>query len=153
MDRGHSSEEISLRPATQADAATIRQLIAQVNISPLSLDWRRFILAVDQDGKVIDSGQVKPHADGSSELASIAVLPEWRGVGVARAIIQSMLEQHPGRIHLTCRSELGPMYQKFGFRTIQKGEMPPYFRRISRMVNLFSRLFGRAERLLVMRRY
>ena len=108
MDRGHSSEESALRPATQADAATIRQLIAQVNINPLSLDWRRFILAVDQDGKVIDSGQVKPHADGSSELASIAVLPEWRGVGVARAIIQSMQGQHPGRIPLTCRSGLGP---------------------------------------------
>ncbi len=153
MDIHTPSPAYTLRPATQADAATIRQLITQVNINPLGLDWRRFILAVDSNGNIIGCGQVKPHADSSSELASIAVLPEWRGMGVARAIIQYLLEQHPGRLYLTCRAELGPMYQKFGFRTIQKGEMPPYFRRVSRMVNLFSRLFRRAERLLVMRYY
>jgi dipeptidyl aminopeptidase/acylaminoacyl peptidase len=41
---------ISLRPATQADAGTIRAIISQVKINPLALDWHRFILATDLEG-------------------------------------------------------------------------------------------------------
>ncbi len=142
----------SLRPAVAADETTIRRMIAQVNINPMGLDWKRFILAIDPTGIMIGCGQVKPHGDGSFELASIAVLPEWRGKGVARAIIEHLLQEHPSRLYLTCRSELEPLYQKFGFQTIMMEAMPPYFRRISRIVNIMNRLSRRRIRLLVMRR-
>jgi len=79
-------------------------------------------------------------------------VPEWRGNGVARMIIEHLLEQHSGRIYLTCRSELGPMYQKFGFIPIQKFDMPPYFRRISSLVGIFNKLLHQPNQLLVMRR-
>jgi amino-acid N-acetyltransferase len=118
----------------------------------MGLDWQRFILAIDPYGKVVGCGQLKPHADGSVELASIAVLTGWRGRGVARKIIEHLLEQHTGRIYLTCRSPLGPMYQKFGFQVIQPNEMPPYFRRLSWMVNLINKLLHQPVNLLVMRR-
>ena len=152
MDRTHSAHNFSLRPATPADAVTIRQIINQVGINPMALDWKRFILAIDPFGKVIGCGQVKRHADGSSELASIAVLHEWRHKGIARKIIEQLLEQYPGRIYLTCRAQLGPMYQKFGFQTVQVANMPPYFRRISRFVGLINKLFHSPHNLLVMRR-
>ncbi len=152
MPATSSSQEYSLRPATIADAATIRQIISLVQINPMSLNWQRFILAIDRDGKVIGCGQVKPHSDGSLELASIAVLPEWRGKGIARAIINHLLEQYPGRLYLTCRSRLGPMYQKFDFQALQFEDMPPYFKRLSRLVALFNKLFHQPDHLLVMRR-
>jgi N-acetylglutamate synthase-like GNAT family acetyltransferase len=152
MKTTYSSPGYILRPATAGDARIIRQIISLVRINPTSLNWRRFILAVDRDGKIIGCGQVKPHSDGSFELASIAVLPDWRGRGIARSIIEHLLQEYPGRLYLTCRSQLGPLYQKFGFKVLHVADMPPYFRRLSRLVALFNKLFHQSDHLLVMRR-
>ncbi len=152
MQAPTSPQEYFLRPATLTDAVTIRQIISQVQINPMGLNWQRFVLAIDRDGKVIGCGQVKPHSDGSLELASIAVLPEWRGKGIARTIIENLLEKHPARLYLTCRSQLGPLYQKFGFQALQFLDMPPYFKRLSRLVAVFNKLFHQPDHLLVMRR-
>ena len=70
--------EYSLRLAAQSDFPAIRRLIHEVGINLLALDWRHFILAVDANDHMIGCGQVKHHKDGSLELASIAVQPEWR---------------------------------------------------------------------------
>jgi N-acetylglutamate synthase-like GNAT family acetyltransferase len=152
MQAPRISQRFSLRKATLADAATIRRIISQVQINPMGLYWQRFVLAIGPDGKVIGCGQVKPHSDGSLELASIAVMPAWRGKGIARAMIEYLLENYPGRLYLTCRSQLEPLYQKFGFQAIQYEKMPPYFKRISRLVSLFNKLFRQPDHLSVMRR-
>jgi len=152
MRQINSADSFSLRPATLADASTIRHIISQVRINPLALDWHRFILAIDPYGQVIGCGQVKPHSDGSIELASIAVLPEWRNHGIARRIIEYLLEQHPGRIYLTCQSQLGPMYRKFGFQVLQTAELTPYFKRLNRIVTWIEKLTRQPRRMLVMRR-
>jgi len=144
--------EYNLRRAASRDAPAIRRIIAQAHINPTGLNWRRFILAVDRQGQVIGCGQVKPHADGSLELASIAVLPAWQGKGIARLIIERLLQDYPGTLYLTCRAPLGALYRKFGFRTLTPAEMPPYFRRLSRIVNLLNRLGHQPDILLVMRR-
>lgn len=152
MDEIHEPDGITLRPATQADDKAIHQLIASVNINPMGLSWPRFILAVDPTGAIIGCGQVKPHSDGTSELASIAVLPAWRGMGIARRIIEHLLKTHAGTLYLTCRSPLEPLYQKFNFHVVQESEMTPYFKRLSRVAALIKRLFRMSDRLLVMRR-
>lgn len=152
MNEPQDSGEYSVRTATSADARSIRRIINLVQINPTGLSWKRFIVAADRRGEIIGCGQVKPHKDGSLELASIAVLPEWRGQGVARKVIEYLLEQYPGRLFLTCRSPLESLYQKFGFETIQFEEMPPYFQQISRLVAMYNRLTHQPDRLLVMRR-
>jgi N-acetylglutamate synthase-like GNAT family acetyltransferase len=152
MAANNSLDNFSLRPATPADARTIRSIISQVKINPLALEWHRFILATDVHGKVIGCGQIKPHVDGSFELASIAVLPEWRHMGVARRLIEDLLEQRPGTMYLTCQSNLGSMYQKFGFKSTETTEMTPYFRRLSLIVNWVGKLTRQPHRMLVMRR-
>ena len=152
METPSHSAEYGLRQAEAGDAKTIRQIISQMHLNPTGLAWQRFILAVDRQGQIIGCGQLKPHGDGSLELASIAVLPEWRGQGVARTIIEHLLKQHPGRLYLTCRAELGRMYQKFGFQVVIPAEMPPYFKRLSGIVNLLTRLTHQADKMLVMRR-
>ena len=73
------SNGYTLRQADSTDAGTIRQIISQAHINPTGLAWQRFILAIDEQGNTIACGQLKPHGDGSLELASIAVTPEWRG--------------------------------------------------------------------------
>jgi amino-acid N-acetyltransferase len=141
-----------LRPASRADARRIREIIHQARVNPTGLDWRRFILAVSEGGEVIGCGQIKPHRDGSNELASIAVVPEWRRRGVAGSIIQSLIEIHPGDLYLECRSSLGTYYARFGFRLMAEAGMPPSFRLISRAARWLQKLSIFKEGLLVMKR-
>ena len=78
--------DVVFRPATADDAADIKALIRLVRINPMDLDWRRFLLASSPDGMLAACAQVKPHADGTLELASLAVGPAWRGRGLARRL-------------------------------------------------------------------
>lgn len=77
---------------------------------------------------------------------------EWRGQGVASAIIRRLLEQHPGTLYLTCRASLGSFYEPIGFRAIDNDELTPYFRRLRRIVSAIRKLHIAGERLLVMKR-
>ena len=139
----------TLRLATQADFPAIRDLIDFVEINPIGLDWRRFIIAVDVDDCLVGCGQVKPHRDGSLELASIAVRPEWRGRGVARAIILQLLKDYPSPLYLICRNHLRTFYEKLGFVSITDlGAMPLHFRWLIRTVQVFQRLALIDERIL-----
>lgn len=139
-----------LRPASEADFPAIRALIHQTGINPMGLAWERFFVMLDEEGKLIGCGQVKPHGDGTRELASIAVVPEWRKNGVASAIIQRLIDDNPGRLYLTCRASMGTFYERFGFRKVRKEELTSYFRRIQKLVGFFMRVGMAEEGLLVM---
>jgi N-acetylglutamate synthase-like GNAT family acetyltransferase len=101
---------------------------------------------------VIGCGQVKPHRDGSCELASLVVTAEWRGRGVATAIVRHLVNAYTEDLYLMCRSSLRSFYERFGFRALQETEMPVYFRRINRLVSLVELLRKEGETLLVMKR-
>jgi N-acetylglutamate synthase-like GNAT family acetyltransferase len=140
----------TIRPATNADQATIRRLIREAGINPMSLDWPNFVVA-DDDGAIVGVGQIKAHRDGSRELASIAVVPARQGQGIARALIETLLAREPGVVlYLTCRRELEGLYRRFGFRTVKRAEYPPYYGRMIPLINLAMRPLG--IRILVMRR-
>lgn len=120
---------VTIRPAAEADQPAINAIIHAANINPNGLDWRRFIVA-EANRQVVGTGQVKPHADGSRELASIAVIPAWQHKGVAGQIIRALLARESEPLFLMCESSHESLYARFGFRTIKAAEMPPYFRRI-----------------------
>lgn len=128
--------DFSLRPAVEADFPVIRQLIRESRLNPTGLNWRRFIIAETEQGDFAGCGQIKPHSEGMLELASIAVTSDFRDRGVASLVIKRLLSDEPDRpIYLTCRAELREFYEKFGFRDLSLAEMPPYYRRLSRLVN------------------
>lgn len=141
----------SLRPATQADFPEIKVLIRQVRINPMGLDWRRFTVAVNGQGQVIACGQMKPVPGGLVELASLAVKPAFRRQGIARALIEHLLARSSLPVYLTCRSRLGKLYEKFGFRVLETDELPPYYRRLQRLAGLLMGLARRNETLYVMK--
>lgn len=141
-----------LRRAGPGDQSAIRLLVRIGRINPTGLDWERFVVAVTEEGEVIGCGQIKPHRDGSYELASLVTHPKWRGKGVARALIEHLSASHEGDLYLMCRAELGPFYEKFGFRALQLEEMPRYFRRISRLAGILDVLSSEGTSLLVMKR-
>jgi len=143
-------DHISLRKATQDDSAAIRSLVLEGGINPTGLDWTRFVVATDQSGTVIGCGQLKPHRDGSLELASLAVMETQRGRGIARALIEHLIAQEDGTLYLMCRSGLGPLYEKFGFYPLEYDEMPRYFQRVSKLVGVLNAVRKTNETLLVM---
>ena len=101
---------------------------------------------------LLGCGQIKPHSDGSKEIASIAVKEEERGKGIARLIISTLIKLEPERpLYLMCRARLNSFYDKFGFRAIILEEMPTYFKRISRAERIFNFASRAEDRLLVMR--
>jgi len=140
----------TLRNAGQQDAVRIRKMVHAAHINPFSLDWRRFLLAVDEAGAVVGCIQVKPHGDGTREMASLVVVPEYRGQGFARVMIQAVQAGHPRPLYLTCRSPLQRLYRRFGFRSLELNEMPPYFRRLRRIVDILSVITRREEYMAVM---
>jgi N-acetylglutamate synthase-like GNAT family acetyltransferase len=141
-----------VRSATRQDFPEIRALIHAVSINPTGLAWRHFLVAVIPENTLLGCGQIKPHFDGSRELASIAVQEQARGQGVARAIIQELLAREKTRpLYLMCRARLEPLYIKFGFRAIGLDEMPVYFQRISRAERIFNSRAPAEDRLMIMR--
>lgn len=139
-----------LRKATTQDAKAIRAIIWRVGINPTALDWRRFVVAVDDQDRVIGCGQVKPHRDGSKELASIAVAPEHQGQGIGSQIIELLLSENELPLYLTCRASIAGYYRKFGFQTANDEQMPVYFKRIFRLTKMLRRLFPSLGELRIM---
>jgi N-acetylglutamate synthase-like GNAT family acetyltransferase len=146
-----SRSTFSLRPAHETESARIKELIHLVGINPIDLDWKRFIVAVNNQDEMLGCGQLKPHGKDILELASLAVYPEHQGKGIARALIEYLLKDSPRPLYLMCESSVGPLYEKFGFRGLSFEEMPRYFQRISKLAGLVTTLARREEHLLVMK--
>jgi N-acetylglutamate synthase-like GNAT family acetyltransferase len=145
-----------IRPATQADQPAITAMVRAAGINPLNLQWPRFRVAEDA-GRVIGVAQIKIHGDASRELASLAVAPDRQGEGIGGALIEHLLTQPEGQppLFLMCAHPLEGYYTRFGFRRVERGEMPPYFRRLTRVAAVFmavAALFGERHRVIVMRR-
>jgi N-acetylglutamate synthase-like GNAT family acetyltransferase len=141
----------TVRTARETEAAQIRDLIHLVSINPMGLDWKRFVVAVDDRDEMLGCGQLKPHGQDVLELASIAIYPDQRGKGIARLIIEHLLKDSPRPLYLMCQSSVGGLYEKFGFRAISYEEMPRYFQRMSKLAGLVERLARRKEHLLIMK--
>ena len=140
-----------LRSARESESVQIRTLIHSVGINPMGLDWKRFVVAVNDQDEIIGCGQLKPHGKEILELASIAVVPEHRGKGIARAIIEHLLEGSPRPLYLTCVSSNGSLYEKFGFVSLTHEEMPRYYQRLRKLAMALMHLSSRNDELLVMK--
>jgi N-acetylglutamate synthase-like GNAT family acetyltransferase len=145
---------IVFRRATATDQAAITALIRAAGINPMSLKWQHFLLAVEEaTGAIAGTGQIRTHGDGSRELASIATRPEYQRRGVAGEMVRRLIAQHRAGsvepLYLTCASPLRSFYEPFGFRVVERAEMPRYFRRLSRVAGLIMLFTDR--KLLVMK--
>ena len=143
--------DFKLRPARAEEEETIRQTVRDAGLFPFDIIWRRFIVAVDGDERIVGVGQIKPHFDGSFELASIAVLPDWQGKGVGKKVVRKLVRDFKRTHYLFCRIRLVSFYEQFGFEKIESADMPFYFRTADLILNGGFRLFRRPEYLAIMR--
>ena len=123
-----------------------------MHINPTGLDWQHFWVAVDEHERMLGCAQIKPHADGSRELASLAVWPAFRQRGVARALITQLAGLSGRPLFLRCAAPLQGFYEKSGFRVVGPAEMPPSLRRSWQAMHwLKTHLLRAMPALLVMR--
>ncbi len=146
------TDSYTLRPATAEDARTIHTLVWNAKLNPSGLKWERFWVAVSSGGEVVACAQVKPHADGTKELASLVVDPVWQGQGLARRLIEHFLALHPGPLYLMCLSKLEAFYNQFGFSTVPDDALPTYFRRVKRLTKIVEFVMQEGDLILVMLR-
>lgn len=142
---------IIIRPATAADQPAIKALVCAARLNPSGIRWPQFLVAED-GARIVGIGQVKPHGDGSRELASIAVVPDQQRKAIARLIIRALLARERGTLYLTCRDQMQSYYARFGFRPAPPPELTPYFRRLRRLALLVSLIVPGSPRMAIMKR-
>ena len=146
---------INIRPAGQEDQETIVSFIRQAKINPRNLHWQNFLVA-EENGKAVGIRQVKVHAQGTREVASGFVLPEYRLQGISAQLIKEILSREQGALYLMCRDRRASYYEPFGFRRVPVSELPSDFRkeyRIGRIVTTLLSLFSKEKvRIIPMRR-
>lgn len=147
-------DQACIRPATAADRWAIRRLAYAARLNPCDLDWRRFLVA-ERGGRIVGTIQVRRHADGTHELASLAVAPALQRLRIGAALIGALRERESGPLYLYCASSLAGYYDRFGFRPVPRRELPPSLRhigRIARVAAALARLVGaEVPRLIFMR--
>lgn len=141
----------TVRPALEAEFTQIKNLIHKVGINPSGLDWKRFIVAVNDEGKVVSCGQLKPHSGDILELASIATHPDYERQGLASAIVSELLKTSTRPLYLMCMEHNGSFYERFGFRSVAEDEMPKYFRRMKKLFQVADVVMHSGEDLLIMK--
>jgi amino-acid N-acetyltransferase len=107
----------AVRPARAADQAAIDALVRSEPLNPHGLDWQRFRVAV-AGARVVGAVQLRRHADGSRELGSLVVAREHRGRGLAAQLIEALLADHAGPVHLVTARANVPHYRRWGFATV-----------------------------------
>ncbi len=144
---------MEIREAEWSERRDIKTLVRRSELNPVGIDWRRFLVAIDDVGEIVGIGQIKIHRS-ARELASIAVVPSWQGKGVARGIIERLLRDSLRELWLTCRSQLIPFYLLFGFAEVrERREVPFYFRVILRVSSIIRLLRPNVSFLLISRIY
>src|SRR5215208_3930595 len=146
---------VTIRPARQEDQATIVSLIRQAKLNPRNLHWEHFLVA-EESGKVVGIRQVKVHRQGTREVASGFVLPEYRNQGISASLMKELLAREDGNLYSTVDQKWLPYYEQFGFRQVDANQLPTDFRkeyRIGRIVtSLISFLSKKKIRIIPLKR-
>lgn len=129
-----------IRPATAQDQSAINRLVRAARLNPVNVRWVNFAVA-EEAGTIAGVGQVRPHSDGSRELASLAVAPEYRRRGIGSQLVRALMAGHPAPLYLFCEDNLEPYYARFGFyRLSDTRQLPAPLARLYRAGRLIKRL-------------
>ena len=136
---------ITIRPALEADQPTIVSMIHEANLNPRNLHWQNFLVA-EQDGNVVGIRQVKVHSQGTREVASGFVLPDYRRQGISAQLMNALLARETVPLYTMVNEKRSPYYEQFGFRRVEVNRLPSDFRKeywIGRIVTTFLSIFSK----------
>jgi amino-acid N-acetyltransferase len=118
----------TVRRAHAGDQTAIEALVRGEHLNPNGLDWWRFRVAV-AGARVVGAVQMRAHRDGSRELGSLVVAREYRGRGLAAQLIEALLADHTGEVHLVTARGNASHYRRWGFRAVGALRAPRAVRR------------------------
>jgi GNAT superfamily N-acetyltransferase len=120
---------MNLRIATPADEAWINERYGSVHFQPSDLS-RELVIVAEIDNVPAGIGRLVPAGDDACELGGMLVFEEFRGRGVARAIIEELLRHANGRaVYCIPFADLEPIYAGAGFiRVDNDASLPAYVR-------------------------
>jgi predicted GNAT family N-acyltransferase len=76
----------------------------------------RHVVAFGPQGEPIGTGRLLPGKKDEGHIGRMAVMPEWRGKGVGRALLERLLElAGPQTLALHSQSHAMDFYRPFGF--------------------------------------
>lgn len=112
-----SAVNITLRSASPSELAWINERYRAIDF--VESDAGDFIAVAEVDGKVAGLGRIVPFERRVGELGGMVVFDEFRGVGVAKKIIEFLAETKDFEL-LYCLpfSKLEALYASFGFRRV-----------------------------------
>jgi amino-acid N-acetyltransferase len=124
-------------------------------LNPRAPDWRAFVIA-EAGQQPVGVAQVRRHPDGSRELATLVVVAEDRGRGIARRRIDTLLDDKTQPLFTLLDSRYAENFTPWGFQPIPATDLPDPLRRqlrLGQVVTAIGSLIRRQRiRLIVMRR-
>jgi N-acetylglutamate synthase-like GNAT family acetyltransferase len=117
---------LTIRAARQEDQQTIVSFIRQAKLNPRNLNWERFLVA-EENGQVVGIRQVKLYPDGTREVASGFVLPEYRRQGISARLMEELLARETGPLYTMVNEKRAPYYEQFGFQRAAVSQLPSDF--------------------------
>jgi len=123
---------VTIRKARQTDMAKINSIALKYDLDSNDMEFQQFIVA-EEAGKIVGFGRLLPH-EGCIELGTIGVVEEYRGKGIAKKIIERLLDLVRAAC-LPARQGLKPapsvylttlipsFFEQFGFKRLD--EAPP----------------------------
>ena len=124
-----------IRPATVDDQAVIARLVHQARLNSRALNWRAFAIA-ETDETSVGVAQVRRHPDGTRELASLVVLAEYRGRGIASRMIEALLRHETDPVFTLLDRRYAEHFTRWGFHAVTTADLPPSMTRQLRLGQL-----------------
>ncbi|HYI11471.1 MAG TPA: GNAT family N-acetyltransferase [Thermoanaerobaculia bacterium] len=104
-----------LRLAVAADEGWINAAYADVHFQLSDLS-RELMVVAEVDGERAGIGRLVPLSDQACELGGILVFDQFRGRGIALAIVAELLRHAAGRtVYCVPFTDLEPIYARAGF--------------------------------------
>jgi hypothetical protein len=95
---------------------------------------------------------IRKHTDGSRELGSLVVREDLRGCGLPICMIDAILFEENGPVHMVANAAYAPFYVRRGFRPVDPAAAPSAIRfnyRVGRLASVITFLKGQKVRRLV----
>jgi len=117
---------VKVRQARQPDATWIEQRYTEVGFAPVDLA-RDFVAIAEVLGTPAGLARVSALGGHDAELGGIYVLPEYREIGVARKLVEFLLESNKAYSTIWCLpfEHLREFFDGYGFHTeIETWDIP-----------------------------
>lgn len=117
------AELLTFEPAAFADVRALIELLGESvpAVSPgtvweIPWTWQHYRVVRDSFGSLAGAGSLRPLDERRAEIRGLVAAPEWRGAGVASALMDSLLQWAREReLDVVCVTRKPEFFRRFGF--------------------------------------